>query len=69
MINTSNEEIIRVWTDPEYRECLTDIQRELIPDNPAGNIELTDEDIADKTIRSCTSCLGTFCTGTPQCCQ
>jgi len=39
------DKIIRAWKDPEYRQNLSDEERELLPDNPAGAIELTDEEL------------------------
>ena len=38
----SNEDIIRAWKDPEYRNSLTEEQRSQLPENPAGLVELTD---------------------------
>jgi mersacidin/lichenicidin family type 2 lantibiotic len=34
---------IRAWKDEEYRASLTDAERALLPPNPAGLIELDDE--------------------------
>ena len=39
------DKIIRAWKDPEYRENLSEEERELLPENPAGAIELTDEEL------------------------
>jgi mersacidin/lichenicidin family type 2 lantibiotic len=39
----SNIDIIRAWKDAEYRNSLTDEQKTQLPDNPAGAINLTDE--------------------------
>jgi mersacidin/lichenicidin family type 2 lantibiotic len=39
------KDIIRAWKDPEYRNSLTATQHALIPDNPAGIIELSDADL------------------------
>ena len=39
----SNNEIIRAWKDPEYRENLTKESRSQLPDNPAGVIEILDK--------------------------
>jgi mersacidin/lichenicidin family type 2 lantibiotic len=39
------KDIIRAWKDPEYRNSLTAAQHALIPDNPAGIIELSDADL------------------------
>ena len=39
-------DIIRAWKDEEYRLSLTEEQRALLPDNPAGHqIELSDADL------------------------
>lgn len=39
------DKIIRAWKDPEYRQALPEEERELLPENPAGAIELTDEEL------------------------
>ncbi|MBE9166110.1 mersacidin/lichenicidin family type 2 lantibiotic [Pleurocapsales cyanobacterium LEGE 06147] len=39
----SNEDIIRAWKDEEYRNSLSEEQLKLLPDNPAGIAELSDE--------------------------
>ena len=39
----SADNIIRAWKDEEFRLSLTEGQRALLPSNPAGLIELTDE--------------------------
>jgi mersacidin/lichenicidin family type 2 lantibiotic len=41
----SNHDIIRAWKDPLFRKSLTDAQRAMLPDNPAGYVELTDDDL------------------------
>ena len=38
-------DIIRAWKDEEYRMSLTEEQRALLPDNPAGPTELSDADL------------------------
>jgi mersacidin/lichenicidin family type 2 lantibiotic len=38
-------DIIRAWKDPEYRLSLSEAERRLLPDHPAGLIELTDSDL------------------------
>ena len=35
-------DIIRAWKDEEYRLSLSEEQRALLPEHPAGLIELTD---------------------------
>jgi mersacidin/lichenicidin family type 2 lantibiotic len=37
---------IRAWKDPEYRGALSNDQRARIPANPAGSLELTDEELS-----------------------
>ncbi|MDJ0572975.1 MAG: mersacidin/lichenicidin family type 2 lantibiotic [Pleurocapsa sp. MO_192.B19] len=41
----SNYDIIRAWKDEDYLESLSEEQRVLVPENPAGMIELSDEDM------------------------
>jgi mersacidin/lichenicidin family type 2 lantibiotic len=38
-------EIIRAWKDKEYRLNLSEFEREGVPENPAGLIELSDLDL------------------------
>ena len=42
----SNFDIIRAWKDEKYRNSLTDEQRSQLPANPAGMIELSDQEMA-----------------------
>ena len=37
----SVQDIIRAWKDKEFRAGLSEAQRALLPDNPAGAIELS----------------------------
>lgn len=37
--------IIRAWKDPEYRADLSEDELKALPQNPAGAIELTDEEL------------------------
>lgn len=41
----SNFDIIRAWKDEEYRNSLTEEQRSQLPENPAGQIQLSDEEM------------------------
>ena len=43
----SNIDIIRAWKDEDYRNSLSEDQRQLLPENPAGMIELSDESMQD----------------------
>jgi len=38
-------DIIRAWTDPEYRSSLHPDQLAQLPDHPAGAVELSDADL------------------------
>ena len=38
-------DIVRAWTDEEYRLGLSEEQRALLPENPAGLMELADDDL------------------------
>ena len=40
----SYQKIIRAWKDPAYRASLSDAERQRLPENPAGAIELPDHD-------------------------
>jgi mersacidin/lichenicidin family type 2 lantibiotic len=37
--------VVRAWKDEEYRLALSAAERALLPDDPAGAIELTDADL------------------------
>jgi mersacidin/lichenicidin family type 2 lantibiotic len=41
----SQQDIIRAWKDAEYRNSLSAAERAALPDNPAGLIELTPEEL------------------------
>jgi mersacidin/lichenicidin family type 2 lantibiotic len=38
----SHENIIRAWKDRNFRDGLGEVERSLLPENPAGICELTD---------------------------
>ncbi|MEQ8752380.1 MAG: mersacidin/lichenicidin family type 2 lantibiotic [Coleofasciculus sp. G1-WW12-02] len=44
-INNLDIDIIRAWKDEEYLNSLSEDQRSQLPENPAGMIELSDEDM------------------------
>jgi mersacidin/lichenicidin family type 2 lantibiotic len=57
----SNNNVVRAWKDPVYRNSLTEAERAALPANPAGSIELSDEDLGkvsgglfNPTIHPCT---------------
>lgn len=37
--------IIRAWKDEEYRNSLTEEQRAKLPQNPVGQVDLSEEDL------------------------
>jgi mersacidin/lichenicidin family type 2 lantibiotic len=37
--------LVRAWKDEEYRLRLSEAERALLPENPAGSIELTDTEL------------------------
>ena len=43
----SKIDIIRAWKDEEYRNTLSPEELALLPTNPAGIVELTDEALDD----------------------
>ena len=59
-----NIDVVKAWKDPEYRDSLTQDQRDRLPENPAGLVELSDEDMSSiagghPTVRPTTcSCCG-----------
>jgi mersacidin/lichenicidin family type 2 lantibiotic len=41
----SSLDIVRAWKDAEYRQSLSAAEQVLLPEHPAGGIELTDEEL------------------------
>jgi type 2 lantibiotic, mersacidin/lichenicidin family len=41
----SKANIIRAWTDPQYRESLNPEEQARLPEHPAGLVQLTDEEL------------------------
>jgi len=41
----SKGDIVRAWRDVEYRQSLSAEEQALLPEHPAGAIELADEDL------------------------
>jgi mersacidin/lichenicidin family type 2 lantibiotic len=41
----SNNNIIRAWKDPQYRNSLSEAERAALPPHPAGAIEILDADL------------------------
>jgi len=38
-------DIVRAWKDEAYRASLTEEERKLVPENPAGLVELSDMEL------------------------
>jgi mersacidin/lichenicidin family type 2 lantibiotic len=38
-------DVVRAWKDEEYANSLTDLQKAMLPANPAGILELSDQDL------------------------
>jgi mersacidin/lichenicidin family type 2 lantibiotic len=41
----SKLDVIRAWKDAEYRSSLTASQRAMLPESPAGALDLSDSDL------------------------
>ncbi len=41
----SNLDVVRAWKDESYRNSLSEAERAMLPANPAGPIELTEEQL------------------------
>ncbi|MGK7955515.1 MAG: mersacidin/lichenicidin family type 2 lantibiotic [Crocosphaera sp.] len=52
----SNIDIIRAWKDEEYRNSLSDSEKAQLPENPAGVIELDDDDMSSMAGGHDTNC-------------
>jgi len=63
----SHQNVIRAWKDEEYRLSLSDAERALIPENPAGIIELADSDL-DAASGGGAGPVTNTCTVTHTCC-
>ncbi|WP_009630787.1 mersacidin/lichenicidin family type 2 lantibiotic [Synechocystis sp. PCC 7509] len=43
----SHENIIRAWKDEEFRNSLSEKERALLPENPVGLVELTNNELGN----------------------
>jgi mersacidin/lichenicidin family type 2 lantibiotic len=41
-----SNKLVKAWKDEEYRLSLSEAERALLPENPAGSFELTDVELA-----------------------
>ena len=46
-INITDIDVVRAWKDEEYRSSLTEAQRAQLPENPAGLVDIIDEEMND----------------------
>jgi mersacidin/lichenicidin family type 2 lantibiotic len=69
-----NDEIIRAWRDADYFFDLSDEQRALLPANPVGMIELSQDALttvaggASCRISCCSDCCNSCASGGTLCC-
>lgn len=64
----SNKNIIRAWKDPVYRNGLSDAERNAMPANPAGSIEISHADLGHAANSPGFFHTGGYCTVTfPRC--
>jgi len=45
----SNIDIVRAWKDEDYRASLSDAEKAMLPENPAGLVDLADDDMSSMT--------------------
>ena len=57
----SDKDTIRAWKDKQYRQSLSEAERALLPENPAGDISLTDAEIDQVAGGSPTFLFTCFC--------
>ena len=43
----ANQQVIRAWKDPAYRNSLSEAERAALPANPAGSVELSDAELGN----------------------
>ena len=43
----SNRDVIRAWKDEEFRAGLSEADRARLPENPAGAVELPDDELGE----------------------
>lgn len=66
----STDEIIRAWRSEDYLLSLPSPQRQALPANPAGAVELLDRDIdsIEACTHACTGCASCWSGGSLCCC-
>ena len=58
--------IIRAWKDEEYRLRLSEAERALLPDHPAGLIEVAEEELDQVSGGQCGCSCACCCCSCPQ---
>ncbi|MFL6282074.1 MAG: mersacidin/lichenicidin family type 2 lantibiotic [Pyrinomonadaceae bacterium] len=58
----SKADVIRAWKDPEYRSTLGPTELAGMPENPAGAIELNDDDLDGSEVGIATTYWTCTCT-------
>ncbi|MBV8228592.1 MAG: mersacidin/lichenicidin family type 2 lantibiotic [Planctomycetaceae bacterium] len=58
--------IIRAWKDEEYRLSLSEAERALLPDHPAGLIEVAEEELDQVSGGQCGCSCACCCCSCPQ---
>jgi mersacidin/lichenicidin family type 2 lantibiotic len=65
------EQIIRAWKDEAYRLSLSEAERAMLPENPAGSVELSDAQLGNVSggaaARPTLICTHPVFCGTPLC--
>ena len=56
----SQEMLVRAWKDEEFRLSLSEAERALLPENPAGSLELTEAEL-DAVAAAGGTCGNIFC--------
>lgn len=63
----SKADIVRAWKDPSYRLSLSAAELAQLPAHPAGQIELSDDELNRLGPNPYTTVVTCTCTGTRQC--
>ena len=63
------EQIIRAWSDADYFFSLSDEQREQLPDNPVGMVELSKDALRDVLGASHSTCWNSCHRTVDPCCN
>lgn len=53
----SKEQIIRAWKDKDYRDSLSEVEKTMLPKNPADVVELKDSELESIAGGPSTTCV------------